>query len=130
MGVAAALGTYAGEPYFARAMGFVEDDLRDKLRRLRINTRSLHKWVIAWAIAIVAVLFGFTIGFDSLPFGVVFAIMLICVPWYQVRRMAERRRRPCRAISEACPAASKTVRSCLRAASSFQVRSFSMMLRS
>ncbi|HEY2252579.1 MAG TPA: type II secretion system F family protein [Planctomycetaceae bacterium] len=92
MGLAAALGTYAGEPYFARGLAFVEDDLHDKLRRLRINTRSLHKWVIAWAIAIVGVLAGFTFAADSLPFGVVFAVLLICVPWYQVRRMAERRR--------------------------------------
>src|SRR5579863_2870864 len=92
VGLAVALGTYAGEPYFAQAIGFVEDDLRDKLRRLRINTRSLHKWVIAWTIAIFGGLFGLTIGFDSLPFGIVFAVLLICVPWYQVRRMAERRR--------------------------------------
>jgi len=92
IGVATALGTYAGEPYFGRALGFVEDDLRDKLRRLRVNTRSLHKWVIAWTIAIFGGLFGLTIGFDSLPFGILFAVLLICVPWYQVRRMAERRR--------------------------------------
>lgn len=92
IGVATALGTYSGEPYFARGIAFVEDDLRDKLRRLRVNTRSLHKWVIAWTIAIFGGLFGLTIGFDSLPFGVVFAILLFCVPWYQVRRMAEKRR--------------------------------------
>jgi tight adherence protein B len=92
MGLAVALGAFAGEPYFLRAISFVEDDLRDKLRRLRVNTRSLHKWVIAWTFAIFGVLFGFTVGADSLPFGVVFAILLVCVPWYVVRRMAEKRR--------------------------------------
>ncbi len=92
MGLAAALGAYSGEPYFVRAMAFVEDDLRDKLRKLRVNTRSLHKWVIAWTIAIFGGLFGFTIGFDSLPFGVLFAVLLVCIPWYQVRRLAEKRR--------------------------------------
>src|SRR6476660_9209776 len=92
IGLAVALGAFAGEPYFLRAIAFVEDDLRDKLRRLRVNTRSLHKWVIVWTIAIFGVLFGFTVGADSLPFGVVFAILLVCVPWYVVRRMAEKRR--------------------------------------
>ena len=41
------------------------------------------------------------------------------------KSLAESLRRPLRAISEECPAASKTVSSCLRAASSFQARSFS-----
>jgi tight adherence protein B len=92
IGLSIAVLSIAGREWFARWLGFIEDDLRDKLRRLRVNTRSLHKWVIAWALAIVAVLLGFTIGVGSLPFGIMFAVMLICVPWYVVRRMAEKRR--------------------------------------
>src|SRR5438552_439519 len=89
-GLAVTLAAIAGKDYFLQALAFVEDDLRDKLRRLRINTRSLHRWIIAWSITIVACLFGFTVALDNLPFGVVFAILLVCVPWYLVRRMAEK----------------------------------------
>ena len=91
-GVAVGLATMAGEEFFSRGLAFVEDDLRDKLRRLRVNTRGLHKWIIAWAAAVVGALLGFTIALDSLPFGLMFAILLVCVPWYLVRRMAEKRR--------------------------------------
>ncbi|MBS0261235.1 MAG: type II secretion system F family protein [Planctomycetes bacterium] len=91
-GVAVSFAAYAGQEYYEAGLTRVEDDLRDKLRRLRINTKSLRKWVIAWAIAIVASLLGFTIALDSLPIGILFAAVLAFVPWYLVRRMAERRR--------------------------------------
>ncbi|HLJ12733.1 MAG TPA: type II secretion system F family protein [Planctomycetaceae bacterium] len=92
IGLAATLLAIAGESYFARGMAYVEDDLRDKLRRLRVNTRPLHRWVVAWVIAVFGGLLGFTIAAGSLPFGIVFAVTLVCVPWYLVRRTAERRR--------------------------------------
>jgi tight adherence protein B len=91
-GAAVALAAVAGEEFFSAGIAYVEDDLRDKLRRLRVNTRGLHKWIMAWAAAVVGGLLGFTFALDSLPFGLVFAILLVCVPWYLVRRMAERRR--------------------------------------
>jgi tight adherence protein B len=91
MGAAVAMAAYAGRDYFLRGLAYVEDDLRDKLRRLRINTRSLHKWVMAWSIAVLSALLGFTFAADSLPFGILSAGVLGFVPWYLVRRMAERR---------------------------------------
>jgi tight adherence protein B len=92
IGAAVGMAAWAGDTYFQRGLTNVEDDLRDKLRRLRVNTRSLHKWVIAWAVTIVIALLGFTFALDSLPFGIVSAGILGFVPWYLVRRMAERRR--------------------------------------
>jgi tight adherence protein B len=92
VGVGVALAAFAGRESIGAGLAFVEDDLRDKLRRLRVNTRNLHKWIVAWAIAVAAALLGFSIALDSIPFGLLFAILLVCVPWYIVRRMAERRR--------------------------------------
>lgn len=92
VGLGVALAAYAGSSSIGAGLAYIEDDLRDKLRRLRVSTRNLHKWIIAWAIAVVGALLGFSIALDSVPFGVLFAVMLICVPWYVVRRMAERRR--------------------------------------
>jgi tight adherence protein B len=92
VGLGVALAAFAGSESIGAGLAFVEDDLRDKLRRLRVNTRSLHKWIVAWAIAVAAALLGFSIALDSIPFGLLFAILLVCVPWYVVRRMAEKRR--------------------------------------
>jgi tight adherence protein B len=92
VGLGVALAAFAGSESIGAGLAYVEDDLRDKLRRLRVNTRSLHKWIIAWAVTVAAALFGFSIALDSVPFGILFAVMLICVPWYVVRRMAEKRR--------------------------------------
>ncbi len=92
VGLSISLGTMAGEEYFAKGLAYVENDLREKLRRLRINTRALHKWIVAWVIAVVGGVLGFTIAADSLPFGLLYAVLVVCVPWYVVRRMAETRR--------------------------------------
>ncbi len=92
IGASTGLLVHAGYEYFLEGMAYVEGDLRDKLRRLRVNTRSLHKWVIAWVAAVAGSLLGFTLFAGSLPFGVLSAVTLVCVPWYMVRRMAEKRR--------------------------------------
>jgi tight adherence protein B len=92
VGAGTGLLAFSGQDYFVRAVAYVEDDLRDKLRRLRVNTRALHKWVIAWVLAVAGSLLGFTFAAGSLPFGILFAVTLVCVPWYTVRRMAQKRR--------------------------------------
>lgn len=92
MGLATAMLWVAGGAYYERGLEFIEQDLRDKLRRLRISTRNLHRWLVSWTIAVVAILLGFWLGLNSLVFGILFAMLLICVPWYAIRRMAEVRR--------------------------------------
>lgn len=92
VGFSVALAVYAGRESLACAIAFVEADLRDKLRRLRINARHLHQWIVAWLIALLALFLGLTFAADSLPFGIVSASLLLCVPWYLVRRRAEQRR--------------------------------------
>lgn len=82
----------AGEDYMLAGVEFVESDLRDKLRRLRVNTRTLRKWVVAWAISVVVTFFTFWLVFGSWVFGILFAVLLVSVPWYLIRRMAEKRR--------------------------------------
>lgn len=92
VGTGTGLLVFSGQDFFVRGVAYVEDDLRDKLRRLRINTRALHKWIIAWVVAVFGSLLGFTFAAGSLPFGILCAVTLICVPWYTVRRMAQKRR--------------------------------------
>lgn len=92
IGAAVTMAAIGGQDYFHQGLTYIEDDLRDKLRRLRVNTRALHKWIVAWSIAVLASLLGFTLAAGSLPFGILSAGVLAFTPWYIVRRMAERRR--------------------------------------
>jgi tight adherence protein B len=82
----------AGRDYYVQLLDYVERDFREKLRRMRVNTRKLRKWLIAWSICIAVTLVGFWIGFDALAFGVTGVVFIAGVPWYVVRRMAEKRR--------------------------------------
>jgi tight adherence protein B len=92
MAAAVSLATVAGRDLITSALEFVERDLREKLRRLRVNTRRLHQWVIVWIVSVVGALLGLAFLADSVPFGILSAIVLFCVPWYLIRRRAEKRR--------------------------------------
>jgi tight adherence protein B len=78
--------------YFAWALDKVEADLADKLRRLRAPTTRLRRYLIAWAIAAGAVFLGFWLGAGSIIFAVLAAAFVLVMPWYLLRRMAERHR--------------------------------------
>jgi tight adherence protein B len=92
IGLSCALVPLTGGDLFHWALGFVEDDLREKLRRLRVNTRPLHGWLIVWLVAVAVVFLGFLLILESAIFATLFSVLLIAVPWYVVRRLAEQRR--------------------------------------
>jgi len=92
-GVGVAVFSYAGRDYFARALGIVERDLAEKLRRLRASTENLHKYLIVWLMVTACTFFGLSIGVGNVIFGVLVSLFLLAAPWYLLRRMAERRRR-------------------------------------
>ena len=91
VGAAVGVGILAGRDSIGQGIAFIEGDLRDKLRRLRVSTRRLHAWVVAWMFAVLATLLGFFLV-GNIPLGILLAILLLCVPWYLVRRRAEIRR--------------------------------------
>jgi tight adherence protein B len=93
IGLAVGVAAYGGRDALSRGLDFVERDVADKLRALRISTRSLRSWLIAWAATIGGVLIVLGIGLDSLVPALCFAALLAGLPWYIVRRLAERRRR-------------------------------------
>lgn len=91
MGAGTGLLAWSGEEFFARGVDFIERDLREKLRRLRVSTRRLRKYIVAWLVGVLVMVLGLWLGFDALIFGVTFAAVFLCVPWYLIRRMAEKR---------------------------------------
>ena len=92
LGGAVALLAHSGGEYYWRGLEFVERDIREKLRRLRVSTRRLRLYLIGWSIAIAMVFLGFTILLNAPIFGILFAGILVGVPWYWLRRMAEKRK--------------------------------------
>jgi tight adherence protein B len=92
IGIATAGAAYAGSDSYRRGLNFVEADFRDKLRRLRANTRNLRKFLVAWSVFVLLTFLVLWIVFDLLLIGLAIAVLLVCLPWYIVRRMAERRK--------------------------------------
>ncbi|MGA2032694.1 MAG: type II secretion system F family protein [Thermoguttaceae bacterium] len=90
IGLAAALGAYSGSSYFAWGLDALERDFADKLRRLRTRLPALRKWLIAWVATIAAAVFGLWIGMGNLILGLTVGALLLCVPWYGLRQVAER----------------------------------------
>lgn len=93
MGLAVGWGYFALRGHLARALDAVENDLAEKLRRLRASTRGLRRWIVFWLVAVAGVFFTFWLLLDNFVFGALGAAFLMAGPWWLVRRMAERRRR-------------------------------------
>ncbi|MEC9010042.1 MAG: type II secretion system F family protein [Planctomycetota bacterium] len=87
-----AVGALAGRSTYSQAIDFVEDDLTDKLRRLRLRTDSLRKYLVSWTIVVSVTAAVLLVVAGSLIFAVTAAVLLVSLPWYVLRRLAETRR--------------------------------------
>ncbi len=92
MGTGIAVGALAGRSTYSQAIDFVEDDLKDKLRRLRLRTDSLRKYLVSWTIVVSVTAAVLLVVAGSLIFAVTAAVLLVSLPWYVLRRLAETRR--------------------------------------
>jgi len=89
---AIAVGALAGRSSYFAAIDFVENDLKDKLRRLRLRTDSLRKYLVSWSIVVAVTAAVLLVAAGSLVFSVTAAVLLVSLPWYVLRRLAEKRR--------------------------------------
>lgn len=92
IGMATAGFAWAGQDYYGRWFEFVEKDFRDKLRRLRIRAARLRTYLIAWMTFVGVVFLTLWIFMGVFVLGFTVAAILFCLPWYMLRRMAEKRR--------------------------------------
>ncbi len=92
MGLSAAVFSYAGREYYWKAIDYVESDFSDKLRRLRANSKNLRKLLVGWSIVVFFSFLGLWLFGGSFVFGVTTAALLISLPWYLLRRIAEKRK--------------------------------------
>ena len=76
IGIALAVGLYAGQTLLARGFAFIESDFRDKLRRLRRPTKNLRTLLVCWAGAVLGVSLVMWVGLGLPVLGVLTAIVL------------------------------------------------------
>lgn len=91
IGLGLAVAAFAGADYYRRAFAYVEADLRDKLRRLRRPTKNLRTMLVCWLGGVFGVAIVMWVGLGLPVLGGLSAVVLICLPWYILRRMAEQR---------------------------------------
>ncbi len=89
---AVTVGAIAGRSAYGSTLDFIENDLKDKLRRLRLPTHTLRKQLVTWSILVALTAGTILIVANSLLFAITTAVLLISLPWYVLRRVAERRR--------------------------------------
>ncbi|HTN75528.1 MAG TPA: type II secretion system F family protein [Pirellulaceae bacterium] len=82
----------AGQPYGARGLQFVEDDLTEKLRALRMRSNHVRAYLLWWLVLIGAVFLVLGIYFQSLLVALLLCLLMACAPWYLIRRLAQQRR--------------------------------------
>ena len=92
MGVCAAGATVAARGSYAQFVDYVEQDLADRLRTLRIVSKQLRSWINTWIAIVGATFFGLWIGVDMPAFAFLFAVLMCAAPWYIVRNLAQKRR--------------------------------------
>lgn len=92
MGAAAGAAGFFGRDKYNQALDFVQADLADKLKRMRIPPHRLRHYLIAWSILIGLCAAALWILLDSFVFSLLTAVLMACLPWYAVRRMAQRRK--------------------------------------
>ena len=92
VGAGVGLAALAGREYYFRGLDYVERDLQEKLRSLRMATQNLRIYLVAWTATIALVVVGLGYALDSVSFAILASIMLACAPWYIIRRLAATRK--------------------------------------
>lgn len=92
VGLATATGAYAGRDWLANGFAWIERDVGDKLRALRIAPRSLRRLLALWLVALGSIFVVLGLVLQSPVPALAILAILAALPWYVVRRLAERRR--------------------------------------
>jgi tight adherence protein B len=91
IGLALTCAAIAGADTYGPWFESIEADFRDKLRRLRIKAANLRAYLLSWLGFVAGVFLVFWILWDMIVLGLAVCGLLIALPWYLVRRLAERR---------------------------------------
>lgn len=91
-GSAVAMLSWAGQPFYSTFLDRAEAAFREKLKRLRIYPRHLRGTITVWCMFSLAHFLLMALVFDIPIIGLCLSGLLLCLPWYLVKRWAQRRR--------------------------------------
>src|SRR5687768_929298 len=77
---------------YVRAIDFVEQDLTDRLRSMRLSTKKVRSQIQVWLAIVAATFCILWVGLAAPILSTLIALLLAAGPWYIVRRLAEARR--------------------------------------
>lgn len=92
MGAAIGFFAWASRDSVGSVLDFVEADVREKLREMRIQTPRLRYYLASWLYLIVLAFILLWFGYGSPIFALLAVVLMGPLPWYLLRRMAQRRR--------------------------------------
>jgi tight adherence protein B len=92
LGVLLALAAWVNRENYARGIDFVERDLTERLRSMRLSTKHVRRHIQIWLAIVLATFCTLWIGLAAPILSAIVAILLAAGPWYVVRRLALARR--------------------------------------
>lgn len=122
LGLAVAMLVLFGREHIAPLLDFVERDMAEKLRRLRVRSDRLRGYLTAWLGFALCVFLAVWLILGSPIFAVLALTFLLAAPWYLVRRMAQQRKLKIEdQLADAMVALANAVRAGLSLAQSLEI---------
>ena len=92
MAASAGAASWFSRDWVGSLLARVEANVNEELRAMRISTPHLRKYLAGWLYLMVVTLVLLWFGYGSLVFGVLAVVLMGPLPWYLLKRMAQRRR--------------------------------------
>ena len=92
MGIAVGVASWTSRDWVSRMIDLIEADVRKKLKAMRIVAPRLRMYLSSWIYLMVIALVGLWFGYGNPVFAFMAVALMGPLPWYLLRRMAERRR--------------------------------------
>lgn len=73
-------------------LDWVEADVREKLRAMRIQSPHLRRYLAGWLYLVLIVFFGLWLGYGSAVFAILALVLMVPIPWFLLKAMAKQRR--------------------------------------
>lgn len=92
MGVAVGVLAWSASGWVDQMLDVVENDVREKLRQMRIHTPHLRYYLATWLYVLVLVFVVTSFGYGNPVFAILAVMLMGPLPWYILYRMAKHRR--------------------------------------
>lgn len=92
MAAAAGCASWFSREWVGSLLDGVEKSVTRELKAMRMTTPHLRKYLAGWVYVMIVTFVLLWFGYGSLIFGLLAVVLMGPLPWYLLRRMAQRRR--------------------------------------